>query len=178
MRIIRGKFRGRQITPPKQFNARPTTDFAKEALFNILENTYEFEELQILDLFSGTGGISYEFLSRGVKSVTAVEISKKQTEFIQTTAESMFPKQLHAVAADAFSFVKKRPLKYDIIFADPPYTLAGVSDLPELIFQNENLNSQLTLIIEHSEIIDFSKHLYFKQVRNYGKVHFSFFEKG
>jgi len=177
MRIIRGKFKGRQINPPKNFNARPTTDFAKEGLFNILENTYDFEGMQILDLFSGTGAISYEFLSRGAKSVVAVEISKRQSEFIQNTADSMFPGQMHAIAGDVFHFIKKRPLKYDIIFADPPYTLEGVADLPEIIFQNENLNSEFTLIIEHSDVIDFSKHLRFSQVRNYGKVHFSFFVK-
>ena len=177
MRIIRGKYRGKKINPPTNFKARPTTDFAKEGLFNILENTYEFEGLKILDLFSGTGSISFEFLSRGCEKVTAIEISKKHSEYIKKEGEKLFENQLTIISTDVFEFVKKASLNYDIIFADPPFDNENTEELPDIILGNETFRPESLLIIEHSATTDFSKHPNYKKTRKYGKVNFSFFDK-
>ena len=178
MRIISGIYKGRPIIPSKSFKARPTTDFAKESLFNILNNTYEFDGLKILDLFAGTGSISYEFLSRGVGSVTSVEKSGKYIDFIKKTAELLEPgsSRLKAIKFDAFKYAENFELNFDIIFADPPYDLENIEELPNLIFQNPKRYKELDFILEHSSRLDFSKHPNFVNMRQYGKVNFSFFE--
>jgi 16S rRNA (guanine(966)-N(2))-methyltransferase RsmD len=175
MRIIRGSHRGRHIQVPAGFQARPTTDIAKEALFNTLENTIDFAEMRILDLFAGTGSIGFEFLSRGCKTVDSVEINKKYAEFIRKTAEELFPEQLKVYSVDAFEFLKKRSLAYHIIFADPPYDLPQIASLPDALFSNPSLNPNCDIIIEHSAATDFSAHRKFIKMKKYGKVHFSFF---
>ena len=166
MRIIRGTHKGRRINPPKSFKARPTTDFAKEGLFNILGNRFDFEGFEVLELFAGSGSISYEFLSGGCAKAVAIEISKKHANFIQKTGDELFEGQLKVITGDAFNFIKKRPLNFDIIFADPPYELKEIDKLPELIFTNEKLKEDVTVIIEHSAETDYSAFKYFK--REYG----------
>lgn len=175
MRIIRGVHRARKIVAPKNIKARPTTDFAKEALFNILENQFDFEEMTILDLFAGTGNISFEFASRGCKSVVSVDIAQASAKFISKTADMLDFQSLKAIKQDAFRFIRTWTHKFDLIFCDPPYDMEEVIKLPAAIFENELLERGGTLIIEHSEYINFEKEEYFLEKRSYGKVNFSFF---
>ena len=178
MRIVSGKYRGKRFSPPKSFNARPTTDIAKESLFNILENDYYIDDIRVLDLFSGTGSISYEFFSRGCEDITAVELSNKHYRFIAKTVEEFkAEKNILLYKADVFKFIKNTPLNYDIIFADPPFDLKNLDELPKLIFENENLKEEALIIIEHSFRNDFSEFPYFLKLKKYGKVNFSFFQK-
>ena len=177
MRIVGGKHRGRNIVPPKNLRARPTTDFAKENLFNILANLVDFEELDVLDLFSGTGSISYEFASRGAKSVTSVEVNAVHHNFIRETAHKFGLDNLRPVKANAFLYLKNVAKQFDIIFSDAPYDLKGSEEIIELVFANNLLNDAGILIFEHSKGTDFSGHPRFSQVRHYGSVQFSFFEK-
>jgi len=136
------------------------------------------DKIRVLDLFSGTGSISYEFFSRGCEYVTAVEISSKHYRFIsKIISELKAEKNILLYKADAFKFVKNTPLNYDIIFADPPYDLANVIDLPTIIFSNENLKPDALIIIEHSQDVNFSKSDFFFNQRNYGKVNFSFLKR-
>ena len=177
MRIIAGKHRGRIINVSKEFKDRPTTDFAKESLFNILNNYYYFEDLKVLDLFAGTGNISYEFASRGTTDITAVDMSKRYTNFIETQADKIFSENpIVTINADVFNFVEKHPLDYDLIFADPPYKLEEIDKLPDLIFANKYLKKDTLFILEHSKFFNFKDHPKLKEERKYGKVHFSFFE--
>ncbi len=180
MRIIRGKYSGRRIKPPKSLKARPTTDFAKEGLFNIIENNISQEErktMRVLDLFAGTGNISYEFLSRGFASAVAVEISRNHSRFIHKTSTEIFENTLEAITGDAFKYIKKANINFEIIFADPPYHLEGINEIPNIIFARESCNPSLWLIIEHSKATDYSKQEHFTGTRKYGKVNFSFFRK-
>ena len=155
MRIISGRYKGRAINPPKNLRARPTTDFAKENLFNILTNLVDFEQCDVLDLFSGTGSISYEFASRGARSVTAVEIN----------------------AVHAFLYLKSCPKQFDIVFSDAPYDLEGSGEIVRLVLDNGLLREGGLLIFEHSRNMDFSDRDAFWQLRSYGSVQFSFFKK-
>jgi len=177
MRIIAGTHRGRKFDPPTFYTARPTTDFAKESLFNLINNLLDLEDTKALDLFSGTGSISYEFMSRGCNYVCSVDINSRYLEFIKKTSEifNSEKKIIFTLKADVFKFLLKHDLNYDIIFADPPYDLAGTEKIPDLIFNNQTLKKDALVIIEHSASIDYSKHKRFKNLRNYGKVHFSFF---
>ncbi|NPA67902.1 MAG: methyltransferase [Chlorobi bacterium] len=177
MRIIRGQLKGRKIFPPKGFDARPTTDFAKESLFNILGNIYDFGNADILDLFSGSGNISMEFLSEGCKSITAVELNRRYAEHIKKQFAEMFPGKGSVICADVFRFCKKRDLHYDIIFADPPFKDKRIAVLPDLIFSNPGIKDDLLFVLEHPKYFDFSGHEFFKEHRKYGNIHFSFFEK-
>ncbi len=178
MRIIRGENKGKRIKPPKSFKARPTTDFAKEALFAVLENNYNFENIRVLDLFSGTGSISYELASRGCKTVTAVEINYKNAEYIRKTAKEIFPDErpITVVQTDVFRFLKNAILDYDVIFADPPYELENIAEIPDIIFDNKSLHTDVWVIVEHSRNTDYTQHKYYQRTRKYGKVLFSFFE--
>jgi 16S rRNA (guanine966-N2)-methyltransferase len=174
MRIVSGKYRGRLFDPGKSFQARPTTDFAKEGLFNILANHIDFEEVKCLDLFAGTGSISYELISRGCKEITIIELNFKHLQFIKSVL-----KELNEVAkvyrADVFKFLEGHRVKYDLVFADPPYDHPRFSEIPELIMRANILNEGGMLIIEHSKVFDFSKLPGFFDMRVYGSVHFSFF---
>ncbi|MGE0076652.1 MAG: RsmD family RNA methyltransferase [Bacteroidales bacterium] len=177
MRIVGGTFRGRHFTPPKSFNARPTTDFAKESLFNIINNNYDFEELRVLDLFSGTGSISFEFISRGAVRVDSIEVNFVHNRFIKETAQKLGVANLSAIKADVFSFINRCSAKYSIIFADPPYDLKGIDQIPDIIFQRELLEDGGCFILEHSGSYMFTNHPFFKEHRAYGSVNFSFFAK-
>lgn len=177
MRIISGKFRGRAINPPKNLRARPTTDFAKENLFNILTNLVDFEECTVLDLFAGTGSISYEFASRGVKSVTAVEINSVHHNFIRNTARDLGADNIFAVKANVFLYLKSCPKRFDIVFSDAPYDLEGIEDVVDLVLSGNILEDDGIFIFEHSEKYNFENHPLFWQSRSYGSVQFSFFKK-
>lgn len=177
MRIIRGTHKGRIITAPSNLPVRPTTDLAKESLFNILDNNVYFEDLNVLDLYAGTGSISYEFASRGSRQVISVDIHPHCIKFINETAAKLGFEQLKAVRSSSIGFLNYTREKYDIIFADPPYDLEGIEEVIELIFKKDKLNEGGWLIVEHPEGKDFSSYPGFSQHRNYGKVNFSFFRK-
>ena len=177
MRIISGKYRGRTIVPPRNLRARPTTDFAKENLFNVLTNLVDFEECDILDLFSGTGSISYEFASREARSVTSVEINSVHHNFIRQTAKELKFENFYAVKANAFLYLKSCSKKFDIIFSDAPYDLEGSEEIVSLVLERDLLKDDGFLIFEHSKELDFSSHPKFWQQRSYGSVQFSFFKK-
>ncbi len=177
MRIISGKLKGRRFSPPKNFKARPTTDFAKENLFNILNNTVDYEALDVLDLFGGTGSISYEFASRGVKSVTCVELRFQHFKFIKDTCEELdLNKEISVIKGDAFKFIQKTSATYDLIFADPPYDLSEAEAIPQMIFEHNLLRENGILIFEHSGNYDYKNHPNFVENRNNGKVIFSIFK--
>lgn len=167
--------RGRTIVPPAKLNARPTTDFAKESLFNILENTYDFEELRVLDLFAGTGSISFEFASRGCPQVDCIDINPLHQRFIKSTAATLKLPQIHALRLNAFEFPEICTVQYDIIFADPPYDLEGVDTLPQRIFAHNMLKPGGVFILEHSRKHDFKAAPHFSRLKQYGSVNFSFF---
>ena len=176
MRIISGTFKGRRIAPPKNITARPTTDFAKESLFNLLTNRMDFEDVDMLDLFAGTGGIGIEFISRGAREVTAVEMAHTQQNFIISCCKQLCIKNLHLIRGDVFKFVKACHVQYDFIYADPPYDLPQLATLPDLIFEQGILKEDGYFVLEHSKNNDFSTHPHFLEMRSYGSVHFSFFK--
>lgn len=175
MRIISGTYRGKHIKPPKSFKARPTTDFAKESLFNILSNHIDYEEIEVLDLFSGTGSIAYEFVSRGVKRVTALEMDPANHRFISRTAQEMDMDQMTVLRADVFRYLKKPYQSFDLIFADPPYDHKAIKELPDLVFSTGILNPRGIFILEHPGNYSFTAHTNFQQQRKYGGVNFSLF---
>jgi len=177
LRIISGKYKGKRINAPKKFSARPTTDFAKENLFNILANHYDFKELTVLDLFAGTGSISFEFASREALEVDMVEADRRSGLFAKSTAENLEAEQINIIIKDAFHFIGKCTKKYDIIFADPPYDMDDIDTLPVRITENNMLKDNGTFILEHSKTHNFSSHPSFVNERAYGNVHFSFFGK-
>ncbi len=177
MRIISGKYKGRSINPPRNFRARPTTDFAKENLFNVLNNLVDFEEVDVLDLFSGTGSISYEFASRGAKSVTSIEINPVHYNFIRNTAKELGFENMHTVKANVFLYLKSVTKQFDIIFSDAPYDLEGSEQVIDMVFERDLLKEDGILIFEHSAKHDFSQHKHFWQSRSYGSVNFSLFKK-
>ena len=180
MRIISGKFKGRTFTPPIDPRVtRPTTDLAKEALFNILDNRFELsDDMHILDLFAGTGSIAYEFLSRGVGEATCVENAAPMLRFIRQTAFVLGVKNyLTTEKDDVFKWLATIENKeFDLIFADPPYAMAAIMTLPDLIFNKNLLKSGGQLIVEHDVMHRFDTHARFLEERNYGKTVFTFFE--
>ncbi|MEA3444660.1 MAG: RsmD family RNA methyltransferase [Bacteroidota bacterium] len=175
MRIVSGTHKGRVIRPPKFFKARPTTDMAKESLFNILQNRFDFSETEVLDLFSGTGSISYEFASRSCKRIDSVEKDFRYYSFIRDTAKQFGFDNLNCIKGDCFKFLKHSSEKFDIVFADPPYELENLGDLPDLVFQSEILIDEGLFILEHPDKYNFSKHPNFSELRKYSRVNFSFF---
>jgi 16S rRNA (guanine(966)-N(2))-methyltransferase RsmD len=178
MRIISGNHKGRHIKVLPSFNDRPTTDFAKEALFNILNNYFYFDEITVLDLFCGTGSISFEFASHGTTDITLVDKNSKYLDFIEPQALEIFPDvNFKYINADVFEFIAKTHLNYDVIFADPPYTLDKIAEIPEIIFKNTALKDDTLLILEHSKRNNFKNHKFFLKERKYGNVRFSFFSK-
>lgn len=177
MRIISGKHKGKRLIAPAKLPVRPTTDQAKEALFNILNNYYHFEELSILDLFSGTGNISYEFAARGAENITAVDANFDCVKFIKkTAAELEFP--ITTIKSDVFKYLQKVPVKADIIFADPPYAMEieKFTEIASLVFENNMLKDGGFLILEHSKQMELDQVPHFKESRRYGSSVFSFFE--
>ena len=177
MRIISGTHGGRVINPPKNLRARPTTDFAKENLFNVLGNMVDFEDLDVLDLFAGTGSISYEFASRGAKSITSVEINAVHYNFICSTARTFRMSNIHPVKANVFLYVKSCTKQFDVIFSDAPYDLEGSEQVIDAVFENNLLKDDGIFIFEHSKSKDFSSHPNFLRLRSYGSVQFSIFQK-
>lgn len=176
MRIVGGKYRGRMFNPGKSFKARPTTDFAKESLFNILNNRIDFEETKVLDLFAGTGSIGYEFLSRGCTNLTMIELEFKHIQFIKSVLKEL-NESAKVYRADVFKFLESEKGKYDLIFADPPYDHPRFKEVPELVLTNKLLAPDGIFVLEHGKEYDFSKLPGFKELRKYGSVHFSFFEQ-
>lgn len=176
MRIVSGTHKGIRIPVRKNFPARPTTDFAKENIFNVINNQFDFEHLSVLDLFSGTGSISYEFASRG-SVVISVEINYRSFQFIKTTSKELKLDNIKTIKADAFKYLEKTSDKYDIIFADPPFQLKGIEKITELVFSKDLLNANGWLILEHSDQKQFTGHQMLKEVRSYGSVNFSIFTK-
>ena len=176
MRIISGIYGGRRLAPPKNITARPTTDFAKESLFNLLNNRLDFEGIDVLDLFAGTGGIGLEFASRGAREVTAVELAHTQQNFIISACKQLNCRNVHLVRADAFKYIRACNIQYDFIYADPPYALEQLPTLPDLIFEQELLKPDGLFVLEHSKTNDFSQHPHWIETREYGSVHFSFFK--
>ena len=175
MRIISGKYKGRSIQPPKNLRARPTTDFAKENLFNVLSNRVDFGQTDVLDLFAGTGSISYEFASRGARSVTCVEINSVHYDFIRQTAIRLGMENVHPVKANAFLYLKSCPRQFDMVFSDAPYDLEGSERIIAQVLEGGILRPGGVLIFEHSGQKSFEEHPCFEQQRSYGSVHFTFF---
>ena len=175
MRIIRGKYGRRRFDVPKNITARPTTDFARENIFNVLENLDGFEGKSACDLFAGTGAVSFEFLSRGCDYVTAVEKAPVQAAFIKKVAEILGDENLHIVRGDVFRFIDEASRSYDYVFADPPYDHERFEEIPALILNSNLVSEDTVVIIEHSKQRDFSHLPGFRQRRAYGSVNFSIF---
>lgn len=175
MRIISGSHRSRQIKPPKNLPVRPTTDMAKEALFNILVNHFDLDDVMVLDLFCGTGNISYEFASRGALGVTSIDTELRCIDFIRNTAKDLGFEAILAFRSDAFRYLQNTQNTYDIIFCDPPYDLDGTDAIPRIVLERKLLREGGWLILEHSSRVDFSKMTGFSQHRRYGSVNFSIF---
>ncbi|MBR0240511.1 MAG: RsmD family RNA methyltransferase [Bacteroidales bacterium] len=177
MRIISGFLKGKGVFPPAGYKARPTTDFAREALFDILDNEYEFDDLKVLDLFGGTGAISFEFISRGVGHVWCVEMAPAHAAFISSAAKELgVSEKITVVRHNVFDFIPLCKEKFDLVFADPPYALDGLERLPDLVLGAGIMHPGAYFILEHGSEHSFSSHPAFVKERKYGRVHFSFFE--
>lgn len=178
MRIITGELKGRRFDPPlKKWPTRPTTDRAKEALFNILENTYEFTDLDFLDLFGGTGNIAMEALSRGVNHAVWVDSYVPASRFVTKTCEDFgLSDRIDIICSDIHRFMAANTRKFDMIFADPPYKYSKMASLPDEIFESEILTKYGVFILEHDITNEFKSHANFQEVRKYGDTFFSFFE--
>lgn len=176
MRIISGIHGGRRISPPaKMPYTRPTTDIAKEGLFNIIQNNIDITSIESLDLFGGTGCISYELASRGAQQLTIVEKDPKMYEFIKNTSQQLEFKNFHVVKQDVFGYINSCSNQYDFIFAGPPYALATIDDLPKLVFKNKLLKKGGWFVLEHTPRNDYKKFEHYKTERNYGTTIFSIF---
>lgn len=175
MRIIGGKNQRKHIVAPAKLTVRPTTDMAKESLFNILNNHFDFEDITVLDLFAGTGNISYEFASRGATTLLSIDNNPLCVQFIKETAEKLKFENMKVIRADVFSFLSSCKLKFDVIFADPPYDLERLAEIPDYVFKADILNPGGMLIVEHGKRNKFAAHNNYFESRNYGKVYFSFF---
>lgn len=179
MRIISGSFRGKKITAPANLPVRPTTDFAKEALFNVLNNHYNFDEISVLDLFSGIGSISLEFVSRGSRRVVSVDIEPGCVKFLSETVKKMnLEDKISVIRNDVFQFLKHPSQSFDLVYLDPPFNFEQqeYDQIIELVRQNNFLNPEGELVVEHPKNISFDGHPNLLQSRKYGKVHFSFFD--
>ncbi len=178
MRIISGKHKSRRFSAPKNLPVRPTTDMAKEALFNILNNYYYFDKLNVLDLFAGIGSISFEFASRGTLNITSVDENIGCIKFIDQINDKL-ELDIQTVKSDAYTFLEKSHQKFDVIFADPPYnfSLEQFQKIVDLIFDLDLLNDDGMLIIEHSKQTDLSQNSTFRRSKKYGGNMFSFFDK-
>ena len=175
MRIIGGSLKGLRLNPPKNLPVRPTTDLAKEALFNILLNQIEFEDIKVLDLFSGTGNISLEFASRGASLVMSIDRSIQCIHYLKDTARQHKLEQIKTFKADVFKYLQLEIDQYDLIFADPPYDLNQIPEIPKIIFDKNLLKPGGLLIVEHQSLQNLSNHPAFVEQRKYGHSSFSFF---
>jgi 16S rRNA (guanine(966)-N(2))-methyltransferase RsmD len=175
-RIISGRLRGKRLHAPRTLDARPTTDFAKESLFNILENQYHWDETTALDLFTGTGNLALELASRGTQAVVAVDIAQASTRYIQRTAEALgLDKQVTVVQREAVAFLQRDFRQYELILADPPYDYPDYATLVETIYGQSLLSPEGLLVVEHHERTSLDQLPHFQRSRKYGKVRFSFF---
>ena len=177
MRIIGGSLKGKEIDPPRNYRARPTTDFAREGLFNILDNEYEMEGLRVLDLFAGTGAVSLEFISRGAEHVWCVEMNPQNAAFISSEARRLGVSNLTVVRHNVFDFLPLCIEKFDIVFADPPYALENLQSIPDKVYEAGIIHPGGYFILEHGDEHSFTTHPLFVKEKHYGRVHFSFFEK-
>ncbi|MEA3448873.1 MAG: 16S rRNA (guanine(966)-N(2))-methyltransferase RsmD [Bacteroidota bacterium] len=180
MRIIAGKLKGKHIRLPQHFSFRPTTDFARESIFNIMNNHYNLDEIRFLDLFSGSGAISFEMFSRGCHDITCVEINTEQASFIENTFDYLDDADDDVASvfnANAISYLEKVQQEYHIIFADPPYNTNDYHEIHRLVFDRNLLRPGGLLIMEHNKMHDFSALSHFLEHRKYGGVHFSIFEQ-
>ena len=181
MRIITGKYKGRHFDIPKTFKARPTTDFAKENIFNVLAGYLDFEDAKALDLFSGTGSITLELISRGCAQVVSVELDRDHHRFIQECIKKLEgtkgPVPIVPLRGDVFRFIKSCKQQFDFIFADPPYALKELPTIPSLIFEKGLLKEDGIFVFEHGKDNDFSDDPHFVEHRSYGSVNFSIFRK-
>jgi 16S rRNA (guanine(966)-N(2))-methyltransferase RsmD len=175
LRIIGGRYKGRRITPPSGFKARPTTDFAREALFNILSNRIDFESVTVLDLFSGTGTMSYEFASRGTAEVHLVEKDSIHINGIRKIIRELGFENIKPLHIDVKAYLRACKIQYDLVFADPPYELAWLKEIPDLVLQSGIMKDEAFFILEHPRNMSFSDHPCFFEHRHYGGVNFSFF---
>lgn len=175
MRIITGKYKGRHFDIPKTFKARPTTDFAKENIFNVLTQYIDFEDTIALDLFSGTGSITLELISRGCAHVISVELDRDHHRFIQQCIQKLGTEVCVPLRGDVFRFIKSCKQQFDFIFADPPYALKELPTIPSLIFEKELLKDDGIFVFEHGKDYDFSDDPHFVEHRSYGSVNFSIF---
>jgi 16S rRNA (guanine966-N2)-methyltransferase len=175
VRIVGGDHKGRIIEVSRDFISRPTTDFAREALFNIVANYFNFTEVKLLDLFSGTGSISFECCSRGCREIDLVDISSRYVQFIGKTAAKMNMSGIHTIKMDVFRFLPICKKQYDLIFADPPFELENLTDLPEAVLSRDLLLPGGWFILEHPKKYSFNLVPQFFDGRKYGNVHFSFF---
>jgi 16S rRNA (guanine966-N2)-methyltransferase len=178
LRIISGKYKGRRLHPPGSLPVRPTTDFAKEGLFNVLNRLVDYDEIRVADLFAGTGAISFEFCSRGAASVMAVDIERHCVDFINRTAVDFGMEELKAIRSNVLVFLRRSVERFDVIFADPPYDMSGIEKLPALVSGSGILRDGGLFILEHSDRYDFQNETGFLEVRNYGRVHFTIFRMG
>lgn len=176
MRIVGGTFGGRRFSPPAKIPARPTTEVAKEGLFNILNNIIDFEGLKTLDLFGGTGSISYELASRGATDLTLIERDPTTIDFIRKTAKELGIEEiLHIIRGDVFKFMKQCTEQYNFIFAGPPYALQNIDEIPQLVFERQLLLPGGIFVHEHTPRNDYQKHPRFHRMKNYGTTVFTFF---
>lgn len=175
MRVITGKYKGRHFDIPRTFKARPTTDFAKENIFNVLNAYIDFEGCTALDLFAGTGSISLELLSRGCCQVVSVELDRQHADFIRKCMDKLNEENNILIKGDVFRFLKSCSRHFDFIFADPPYALPHIEMLPALVFENNILSENGIFVLEHGKDNDFSQHPCFVEHRQYGSVNFSIF---
>lgn len=178
MRIISGKYKGRRFSPPASFKARPTTDFAREGLFNILSVRYDFEGTSALDLFAGTGSIGMEFYSRGAKNVTMVEFNRQHASFIRKTIETLEADGAKVIQSNVKEFLRRTSAKFDFIFADPPYDLPWLETIPAMVINADILSPEGIFIMEHPKQYSFASLPSFFDQRHYGSVNFSFFKSG
>lgn len=176
MRIIGGILKGLRLNPPKNLPVRPTTDLAKEALFNILQNQIDFEDIDVLDLFSGTGNISMEFASRGAAKVVSVDRSIHCVNYLKDATRQHGLNQVKVFKDDIFKYLQHETDQFDLIFADPPYDLNRIPELPGLIFDQNIVKPGGLLIVEHQSMQNLGKHSTFAEVRKYGHSSFSFFK--
>ncbi len=176
MRIISGSHKSRRIHPPKSLPVRPTTDIAKESLFNIIGNHLDIEDLDCLDLFTGTGNISYELASRQAGSIDSVDINARCIRYVEQTAKELGFKNIRSIRSNVFVFLKRIKKSYGLIFADPPYDMEQFDEIPQIILERNMLNKGGWLIVEHPEKWDATKLKGFREHRKYGKVNFSIFE--
>lgn len=176
MRIITGIYKGRRFDIPHTFKARPTTDFAKENIFNVLNSYIDFEGAMALDLFAGTGSISLELLSRGCQQVVSIEKDRDHHAFIRQCIQKLGADNSVVIRGDVFRYIKSCSQQFDFIFADPPYQLTELAQIPDLIFEKGLLKEEGIFVLEHGAQNDFSNHPHFVEHRKYGSVNFSIFQ--